>query len=89
MSFRAAANQKGVVLSERKDAAFVRAGCDFQIDLHRWIWLAHPPAIAGGTDCVQVGLAIDGQIVKRHFVNVAGVEPGDAMPEVFSVVDAG
>src|SRR6185436_4875262 len=29
-----ATNQKAVVLSERKDAAFVRASCDFQIDLH-------------------------------------------------------
>ena len=76
MSFRAAANQKGVVLSERKDAAFVRAGCDFQIYLHS-DWLAHPPA----------GLAIDGQIVKRYFVNVAGIETGAAVPVVFRVSD--
>ena len=34
MSLRIATNQKSVVLSERKDAAFVWAGGDFQIDLH-------------------------------------------------------
>ena len=44
MRVRVATNQKGVVLSKRKDAAFVRAGCDFQIDLHAE-WLAtHPLA---------------------------------------------
>jgi hypothetical protein len=34
MSLRVATDQKGVVLGERKDAAFVRAGRDFQINLH-------------------------------------------------------
>jgi hypothetical protein len=34
MRVRIATDQKRVVLSEGKDAAFVRAGCDFQIDLH-------------------------------------------------------
>ena len=57
------------MLSERKDAAFVRARCDFQIDLH---W----------------GLAIDRQIVKHNFVDVAGVKSGAAMFEVFRVSDA-
>ena len=70
MSIRVATNQKSVVLSERKDAAFVWAVCDFQIDLH-------------------VGLAIDTQIIKRDFINVAGVEPGAAMLVVFCVVDFG
>src|ERR1700752_2052443 len=64
-----ATDQKAVVLSKRKDAAFVRAGGDFQIDLH---W----------------GLSIDRQIVKRNFVDGAGVKPGFAMFEVFAVGDA-
>jgi hypothetical protein len=34
MSVRVATNQKSVVLSERKDAAFVWAGGNFQVDLH-------------------------------------------------------
>ena len=68
MRVRIATDQKRVVLSERKDATFVRAGCDFQIDLHR-------------------GLAIDTQIVKRYFVNVAGIEPRAAVLVVFRVVD--
>src|SRR5215216_3963887 len=63
MRLRTAPDQKAVVLSKRKDPAFVRTGCDFQIYLHR-------------------GLMIDREIVKRHFVDVAGVEPGAATPEV-------
>ena len=66
MSVGTAPDQKAVVLSERKDPAFVRTGCDFQIYLHR-------------------GLMIDREIVKCHFVDVAGVESGAATPEVFSV----
>ena len=69
MRVRTATDQEAVVLSERKDAAFVRACCDFQIDLH---W----------------GLAIDRQIVKHNFVDVAGVESRAAMFEVLGVSDA-
>src|SRR6185369_4598554 len=35
MSIITAADQKSVVLSKGKDATFIRAGCDFQIDLHK------------------------------------------------------
>ena len=65
---RTTTNQEAVVLSERKDAAFVRACCDFQIDLHE-------------------GLAIDREIVKHNFVDVAGVESRAAMFEVLGVSD--
>lgn len=34
MSFRISTDQEAVVLRERKDAAFVWAGSDFQVDLH-------------------------------------------------------
>lgn len=37
MSVRVATNQKSVVLGERKDAAFIWTGCDFQMDLHAGI----------------------------------------------------
>ncbi len=66
MGFGTAPDQKAVMLGERKDPAFVRTGCDFQIYLHR-------------------GLMIDREIVKCHFVDVAGIESGSASPEVCSV----
>src|SRR5262245_14730637 len=69
VSIRTAADQKAIVLCKRKDAAFVWAGCDFQIDLH---WRS----------------MCDREIVKRHFVDVAGVESYLATPEVFRVGDS-
>ena len=68
MSLRIPTDQKGVVLRERKNAALVRAGGDFQIDLH-------------------CGLAIDSEIVKHHFVNVARVESDATTPVFFRVSD--
>ena len=63
MGLGTAPDQKAVVLGKRKDSAFVRTGCDFQIYLHR-------------------GLMIDREIVKCHFVDIAGVESDAATPEV-------
>ena len=86
------ADQKSIVLSKRKNAASVRAGGDFQVDLHY------------GSDSVLTGLqenhgnhenpescltelAIDHEIIERHFVDVACVESGAATPVVCGVGD--
>ena len=69
MSLRITTDQEGVVLREGKNAALVRAGSDFQIDLH----------------CAR--LAIDREIVKRHFVNVARVESDLTTSVIFGVSD--
>ena len=45
------------------------------------------PAVTFRLTCIA-GLAIDHEIVKRHFVNVAGVETGATTSVVFVVIDS-
>ena len=99
MSIRTAADQESVVLCKRKDAASVWPGRDFQVDLHSIVGAAlrgRPSCIAeqagrcslktkGGHGMPPLQSMCNRQIVKRHFMAVAGIEACTATPEVFGI----